>query len=121
MKIDFDVLFISALTDLQKIHKGIPLTKAAEEISINTTVTSTALVPEQSSKTDPTNVDEIDHYEFQLSDDYVTDTEQDDHRDELNVSKSRAKQPKCEKLSCDICGKVLSSKGNLKKHQVPML
>ena len=59
-------------------------------------------------------------YDFELNDGHFTDN------DDISVPcqttnssrKSKTKTLKVETFSCDVCGKVLSSKGNLKKHRV---
>jgi hypothetical protein len=103
---------ISALTELQKIKNGFPPTKASiKEIP---TPAPPSPPPTSESKEEVRSESEMDQYEFELSEDEsVVDTDIQVLKEDKKISKSKP-----EKLSCDICGKILSSKGNLKKHQV---
>ena len=58
----------------------------------------------------------MDQYEFEFSEDESVADNADD--DIMSKNDKKTSKSKPEKLSCDICGKILSSKGNLKKHQV---
>ncbi len=101
------------MTELQKIKNGFPPTKA----SIKEIPTPASPPPTSESKEEVQSENEMDQYEFELSgDESVVKNNEDDipiSKDDKKISKSKP-----EKLSCDICGKILSSKGNLKKHQV---
>ena len=59
---------------------------------------------------------ESDQYDFKLSDDEGDDSTSE--IDDSSIKPNSLKVNKSENLKCDECGKILSSKGNLKKHKV---
>ena len=66
---------------------------------------------------EPENKPEI--YDFESSDGgRLTDNDDATFETKTKTRTRKSKTLKIETFSCDVCGKVLSSKGNLKKHKV---
>jgi uncharacterized Zn-finger protein len=109
--------FFTALTNVLAIKNGCqPLTTFSRKPDSKTGPSIKVDKPELESQS------EICDFDLSDGEGHVTDHDeasiQSERAASCRKSRLKTKNLKIEIFSCDICGKVLSSKGNLKKHKV---
>ena len=93
---------ISALTNQQRLEKGL----AAEP------------VPEKTETAKAGSENDSEEYFDTIDVGHKEDDDDDNEAEADAVAESKADVPDAKVFSCRHCGKMLSSKGNLKKHEV---